>query len=211
MRGLPKLVVAIWMGLIVSIAGSLYVGSWDTVLVSSLTLILTILPIAFANRFEVKLPTRFAVAIIVFVFATMFLGEVEGFYERFWWWDVLLHGGSAVALGLFGFLCIFMLFEGDRFAAPPIALAILSFCFAVAVGAVWEIFEFTMDRYFGSNMQKSGLVDTMWDLVVDCAGGLIGSLSGYLYLLKRRGYGVFAGWFDAFIERNKSHFKKFQR
>jgi len=50
-----------------------------------------------------------------------------------------------VGFGLIGFLGIFMLFEGDRFKAPPVALAVLSFCFAVSIGAVWEIFEFSMD------------------------------------------------------------------
>jgi len=195
----------------ISIVGAIFVERWSTVFVSILTLILTILPILFSDRFEVKLPTRFAIAIIVFVYATMFLGEVEDFYNRFWWWDVVLHGGAAIAFGLTGFLIIFMLFEGGRFAAPPIVLAVLSFCFAVAIGAVWEIFEFSMDFFFGMNMQKSGLVDTMWDLIVDCVGGFIGASAGYLYLKKRHGTGIFLGWIEAFIEMNKTHFRKLKR
>jgi hypothetical protein len=31
-------------------------------------------------------------------------------------------------------------------------------------------------------MQKSGLVDTMWDLIADCIGAGIAGLYGYLYL-----------------------------
>lgn len=47
---------------------------------------------------------------------------------------------------------------------------------------MWEIFEFAMDSFFGLNLQKSGLVDTMWDLIVDTLGaGLIAWL-GYLWI-----------------------------
>ncbi|MDA7519631.1 hypothetical protein N8522_06545 [Akkermansiaceae bacterium] len=171
-------------------------------------LVMTALPIIFAERFEVKLPIRFAAAISIFAFATLFLGEVRDYYGRFWWWDVVLHTASAVGFGLIGFLGIFMLFEGDRFKAPPIALAILSFCFAVSIGAIWEIFEFAMDQIFGMNMQKSGLIDTMWDLIVDCIGAIIGSSAGFLYLEKRHGTGLLAGWIRSFIRLNKKLYSK---
>ncbi len=83
-----------------------------------------------------------------------------------------------------------MLFEGDRFAAPPIAIAFLSFCVAMAIGGIWEIFEFSMDQFFGMNMQKSGLVDTMWDLIVDALGTLFAAVTGFLYLKTPRDSGL---------------------
>jgi hypothetical protein len=52
----------------------------------------------------------------------------------------------------------------------------------LSIGALWEIFEFLMDSLFGLNMQKSGLIDTMWDLIVDALGALVISILGYLYL-----------------------------
>ena len=52
----------------------------------------------------------------------------------------------------------------------------------MAIGAVWEIFEFAMDGLFGLNMQKSGLVDTMWDLIVNMAGALVVSTAGAFYV-----------------------------
>ena len=47
-----------------------------------------------------------------------------------------------------------------------------------------------LDQFFGMNMQKSGLGDTMWDLMVDCLGALTGSLAGFFYLEKREGNGL---------------------
>lgn len=204
----PKIVLLIWLALVGSIFFSIYEQSWMTTFISAFTLVLTILPMVFRQRFEVKLPTRFAAAIAIFAFATLFLGEVRDYYGRFWWWDALLHAGSAVGFGLLGFLGVFMLFEGNRYTAPPWALAILSFCIAVSIGVIWEIFEFSMDQFFGMNMQKSGLVDTMWDLIVDCFGAALASLAGFLYLEKQGGNSLLAGWIDSFIRLNRKLYRK---
>jgi len=47
-----------------------------------------------------------------------------------------------------------------------------------SIGALWEVFEFGMDQIFGMNMQKSGLVDTMGDLIVDAIGAGLAAMSG---------------------------------
>ena len=87
------------------------------------------------------------------------------------------------------------------------AVAFFAFCFAVAMGATWEVFEFVMDQLFGFNMQKSGLMDTMSDLIVDVFGALIGSLAGYAYLKGRQAAGL-QRLIGEFIERNPRYFSK---
>ena len=39
-----------------------------------------------------------------------------------------------------------------------------------------------MDWFFGFNMQKSGLVDTMTDLAVNIVGGVVAASIGYAYV-----------------------------
>lgn len=181
-------------------------GNLPAVFVSLFALALTFLPGLLASGVHLRLPSSFLAAIALFVLATIYLGEVHSFYERFWWWDMVLHTGSAMGFGILGFLLVFMLFEGDRYAAPPWALGVLSFCVAVTVGALWEISEFAMDQAFGMNMQKSGLVDTMGDLIVDMIGAAVAGLAGAAYMRGRaRGLGPA---FDAFITANRSHFRK---
>src|SRR3546814_9429666 len=74
----------------------------------------------------------------------------------------------------------------------PSVLAVFAFCFSQAIGALWEIFEFTMDQVFGLTMQKpmlgdpSGLTDTMWDLIVNAIGALAISVAGWRYLSRAR-------------------------
>ena len=181
-------------------------GVWPAVFVTLAALALTVLPGLLAGRVGLRLPPSFLAAIGVFVLATLYLGEVQDFYNRFWWWDLALHFGSAMGFGILGFLLVFMLFQGDRYAAPPWALGVLSFCLAMTVGALWEIFEYAMDTLFGFNMMKSGLPDTMGDLMVDAVGAALAALAGVVYLLDRAGrLGV---PFDLFIETNRSRFRK---
>ncbi|WP_212523972.1 hypothetical protein [Actibacterium sp. MT2.3-13A] len=209
LRQQPTVVQVIWGVLALALIVALATARWSLAFVSVATLVLSLLPGIVVKRLDVRLPVSFLALITVFVFSTIFLGEVFDFYERYWWWDVLLHGGSAVAFGLIGLLFVLFLFEGDRYAAPPWALAMIAFTFAVSIGAVWEVFEFAMDQLFGLNMQKSGLTDTMWDLIVDMAGGLLGSVAGFLYL-KGREIGLSSRMLREFITGNRRFFRKFR-
>lgn len=209
LRDHPYVTWAIWMILIVSAVFAAATQHWEVVFVSVTALGFTILPALFVARFDIRLPMSFLAAISLFVFATLFLGEVFDFYERYWWWDVLLHGFSAMGFGLIGFLFVFFLFEGNKYAAPPVAVAFISFCFAVTIGTAWEIFEFAMDRSFGLNMQKSGLPDTMGDLIVNAFGAAIGATAGFLYL-KGREFGGLGGLIGEFLRLNRKFFRKYR-
>ena len=181
-------------------------GNLMAVFVAGSALVLTALPQLLASRVRLQLPNSFLAAIALFVLATIYLGEMHDFYNRFWWWDLVLHGGSAMGFGILGFLLIFMLFEGDRYAAPPWALGLLSFCAAMTVGALWEILEYAMDQLFGLNMQKSGLDDTMIDLMVNTLGAALAGFAGAAYM-KGRFMGL-GGAFDSFITANRTRFRK---
>ncbi len=208
LRQQPYVTWAIWLVLVGDAIFAAATQRWSVLFVVISALFLTLLPTIFVSRFQIRLPNSFLGAISIFVFCTLFLGEVYDFYERYWWWDILLHGGSAIGFGLIGFLFVFYLFEGDRYAAPPIAVAFVAFCFAVTIGTGWEIFEYAMDQFFGMNMQKSGLDDTMGDLIVDAIGASIGATVGFLFL-KGREVGGLSGMIDEFLHLNRESFRKF--
>lgn len=206
----PIVVQLIWAALAFELVVALFERRWALAFIAVATFVLSLLPVFFASRFGLKLPTSFFAAIVVFVFATIFLGEAFDFYDRYWWWDILLHSGSAMGFGLLGVIFMMMLFQGDRYAAPPWAIAFFGFCFAMTVGAVWEIFEFAMDQNFGLNMQKSGLVDTMWDLIVDALGASVGALAGFLYLKGQEVPGLGSA-IREFVRDNRHFFRKERR
>lgn len=193
--------------LALEIVTGLVEANWTPVFVAGLTLGLTFLPAIFARRFEIHVPVSFVSAIAIFTFATLFMGEIWDFYERFWWWDMALHGSSAIGFGLIGFLFIFLMFQGSRHEAPPLSVALIAFTFALSIGALWEIFEYLMDQTFDMTMQRSGLDDTMGDLLVDMAGAALGALVGYLYMIRRVG-GWFSRMIDDIIAQNRRLFRK---
>jgi hypothetical protein len=179
--------------------------NWALAFVALATFVLSVLPVLAARYAGLVVPRSFMAAIVFFIYCTLYLGEVLDFYNRFWWWDVLLHGGSAVGFGLMGFVAVFMMFQGNRFAAPHLAVAFFGMCFAMAMGTMWEILEFAADSLFGLNMQKSGLRDTMGDLCLDLIGAFFGSTAGYLYL-KGRDKGGLSGLIAEFVTRNPRFF-----
>ena len=175
----------------------------------------TLAPAVLGDRLPVDIPAEFQVLAVVFVFAALFLGEVRSWYVRIWWWDIALHTSSGLLLGLVGFLLVYVLNENERVDVHmrPRFVALFAFLFAVAVGALWEVFEFAMDRLFGANMQKpmfgdpSGLTDTMWDLIVDTLGAFAISALGWWYM--RRGERSFIeAWIRKFIARNPRLFNR---
>jgi hypothetical protein len=205
----PK-ILAIWALLLSAGFVALGLARWSLAFVSFATLALSLLPPLLAARWSLTLPVPVLVFTTLFFFASIFLGEAFDFYERLWWWDLALHGSSALGFGLTGFLFVFMLFEGDRFAAPPSAIAFITFCVAMTVGAIWEVFEYAMDTSFGLSMQKSGLDDTMGDLIVNALGGLLASLTGYVYLV-RNSAGMLGQGISQFIRLNQRLYLKYKQ
>ena len=164
-------------------------GRWLAAATTAGIVVVSALPLVLGRRFRVRLPPEMELLSVIFVYASLFLGEVHGYYERFWWWDALLHTGAGFLLGIFAFLLVHVLNEHERVAMHmrPGFVALFAFVFACGLGALWEIFEFAVDQTMGTNMQKSGLVDTMWDLIVNALGALAIALLGWRRLRRDRG------------------------
>lgn len=179
-------------------------GRWLTAVLTVAIVLVTLMPLVFERRYRVYIPAEFEALAVVFVYASLFLGEVHGYYVRYWWWDAVLHTGSGFLLGIFGFLLVYVLNERPDIDLHmrPRFVALFAFMFAVGMGALWEIFEFAMDQTFGMNMQKSGLVDTMGDLIVDTIGAAVIAILGWSYLRTAGRSSFLDRWISNFIEAN---------
>jgi len=173
--------------ILIAIIGSTYTGQWIMVLLSSGILIMSFIPDIITKKTTINIPEEFELLFIIFIFAAVILGELNGYYTKIWWWDLMLHSIAGFNLGLWGLTILFILYEEEKVQASPILIAMFTFCFAMAIGAVWEIFEFAGDQILGTNMLRSGLLDTMGDLIVDAIGALIASTLGYFYIKYNKG------------------------
>ena len=183
-----------------------YQAMMETLIILSITF----LPIVLNARFQVKIPHEFETLAILFICLSLFFGEVLDFYNRYWWWDIVLHTSSGFLLGITGFLLVYVLNEDEaiNLDLSPGFISLFAFMFAMGFGAIWEIFEFIMDEVFGLNMQKSGLQDTMWDLIVDAIGALIISVLGYHYLQTLDQDSFLERWINNFVSANPQFFLK---
>ena len=207
--------VAVTTIMAVDLAFILYEGQWMSafLIVTIMTVILA--PTLLGDRLPVKIPAELQALALLFTFAALFLGEIRDYYSRIWWWDIALHTSSGLLLGILGFLLVYVLNENRRIDLDmrPRFVALFAFLFAVAVGTIWEIFEFAMDRTFGTTMQKpmlhdpSGLTDTMWDMVVNVLGALTISVYGWWYM-KDPAQSFIERWIEKFIARNPGLFRR---
>lgn len=185
-------------------------GNWMHVFLVAAVMVATLAPEMLRDRLPVEIPSEVQIVATLFVFATLFLGEVRDYYERLWWWDQALHTTAGLMFGLLGFLIVYALNESRsaQLQMRPAFVALFAFMFALGIGNLWEIFEYAMDELFGLTMQKptpgdpSGLTDTMWDLIVNAVGAAAVSLVGWRYIRRSRRRHVDT-WVARLIRRNR--------
>ena len=144
------------------------------------------------RKFSFEMPNGMSIAYFIFLYCAIYLGEVRQFYYIIPHWDDILHCFSGAMLGAFGFTLVVILNDSKRVALDlsPYFICLFAFCFALSVGAIWEIYEFSLDWILGLNMQKhtysgkalvgnAALFDTMKDIIIDAAAAFVVSVVGY--------------------------------
>lgn len=187
--------------LLFAIFGAFVNERWLVFSTALIAFLITFLPMILEKKWGVKIPAEFEVMILLFIYGSLFFGEVRGFYARFWWWGILLNLVSALALGLIGLTILYVLYKDEKINASPVMIAVFTFCFALASGTAWEIFEFSVDKIFGFNLQSSAIEDTMTNLIVNAAGSLLVAIGGYFYI-KQGKKNIFSRIILSFIEKN---------
>lgn len=172
----------------ISIVFFLLDKDWSGALGAIFILGLMLLPSLLKNKYDLYLPTQLEFAIVVFVFLSLFLGSLQDWYEKFFFWDVILHLKSGFLLAVIGFLVIYTLNKGvsEQIHMSPGFIALFSVCFSLALSVVWEIYEYTVDSLFGFNMQRTGLPDTMKDLIFNTIGSITVAVSAFFAMRRTK-------------------------
>jgi len=142
-----------------------------------------LLPPIFRHANIMSLPSPFVIMIELAIFLHAY-GVLFGTYDFLVWWDTVTHFISSVTVALCVFYALLVISEFDkRLRIPAKWMPLLIFLMMMTFGAYWEVFEFFVDQFTGTNMQYSPW-DTIRDLTCDAAGALLVSLYAYLYMKK---------------------------
>lgn len=159
-----------------------------------LGLVVMSLPSILNRKWKIVVPNTIIILYYVFLYCAIYLGEVFDFYYRIPYWDTLLHAFSGAMLGALGFVLVDILNKDShvRVSLSPFFVSLFAFSFALAVGALWEVYEFSFDALLGLNMQKhttqegalllgnAALSDTMKDIIIDAVAALLVAILGYI-------------------------------
>ena len=134
--------------------------------------------LAWAVR-PVQLPRAYD-ACFVSALTLQALGEALGAYDAIRWFDSVVHFTLPFFLGPTLYIA---LARADVVPDPKdstetrhyVGIFIVTLALGIALGGLWEIWEWVSDHSFGSSLQL-GLDDTVGDLVADTAGSLCGAL-----------------------------------
>lgn len=157
-----------------------------------------LLPRAIERHLHFAIPDTIVLLYFAFIFMAIFLGEVLCFYYTIPLWDSVLHTASSAMLTILGAHIVDLLYKNNatRGHINPILLCLFAFCFALSVGALWEIYEFSFDNLLGLNMQKfrtesgealignAALFDTMKDIIIDTLAAAL--TTAIIYIKDRR-------------------------
>lgn len=165
-----------------------------------LGIIMMTIPSILNRRWSFDIPNNMHMLYFVFLYCAIYLGEVRSFYYIIPQWDTILHAFSGAMLGAFGFTLVSILNNAVQVKVElsPFFVALFAFCFALSIGALWEIYEYGMDALLSLNMQKfalengtlllghAALDDTMKDLIVDTLSAFVITVLGFFSLKKQK-------------------------
>lgn len=159
----------------------LYKGDYIFAFASATALLLSFGPMILNRSFKISLPWELNFAITFVLFLDVVLGEALKFYDLYPFWDKIMHLLGTAIIGILGFMSVFSFHYARKIRLSLPLICLFTVIFAMAVGTLWEIGEFTIDQTLGRNTQYS-LENTMWDLINNTFAGLVVGIGGVFYV-----------------------------
>lgn len=126
-----------------------------TIFLSLFTLFLLFLTDYIKKKLEI--PYKLQLLIYIFIIGTEVLGEIHNLYNKVWYYDDIMHTLSSFIVAA---LSIYILNKITKDNNKKLVV-VFSFILPMAVAAIWEITEFTIDNVFNKDMQKDTIVNNI--------------------------------------------------
>ncbi|WP_367272269.1 hypothetical protein [uncultured Dysosmobacter sp.] len=154
---------------IVALVRQMMLQNFEGAFFCVLTILLLYVPSWIQVKLHIELPPPLEITILCFIFAAEILGEVNAFYQLIPGWDTMLHTLNGFLAAAVGFSLVLLLNDDERltFDLSPFFLALVAFCFSMTIGVLWEFFEFSMDWFFHTDMQKDTVIHAIYTVALD--------------------------------------------
>lgn len=168
-RGMSILYITLTVLVLLVMLAQIYFRNFENVFTCVLTLLLFLIPTFVDRKLKITIPHTLEIIIVLFIFAAEILGEINAFYERFAWWDMMLHTMNGFLMAGIGFSLVDIFNQSDKFKIElsPVFVVIVAFCFSMTIGVLWEFFEFSMDYFTHTDMQKDYILNTIASVALD--------------------------------------------
>lgn len=148
-------------------------------------IILSFIPSILHKNFNITLPWILD-TLIAFALFLHIGGVVLNVYHTIPYYDSLTHFVSAILVAFLAFVSIYIL---DKYwkglHMNKYAMAFIVIIFTMAMGVIWEFFEWATDILF-QTQEQWGLQDTMKDLFIDTIAGIFIAIVGVNLIKKGR-------------------------
>jgi hypothetical protein len=176
--------------LLFTAVASAFKGDLNKTIVALLIQICIVLPFIinhFIRKRGIIIPAGIILTYEASFFATFYLGDLMGFYEKFKWWDKSLHFLSGIVLTIIGFYIIDVvnIVQKSTLITDSFFIVFFSVCFANTAGKLWEIAEFITDVIGATHKSQGSLEDTMIDMSLNMVSSLITAVIYYFYRRKK--------------------------
>ena len=154
--------------IVVIMVRSIFIGNYEGVFTCILTLLLLLIPSFLKGALRMSIPPLFESIIYLFIFSANILGELAHFYAHIPIWDTMLHTLNGFLFAAVGYSAVELLNRSSKkIKLSPLYLTLVAFCVSMTIGVLWEFFECGMDLFFGTDMQKDFIVDTIRSTKLD--------------------------------------------
>lgn len=168
-KGMFIVYVLLRVSVVLVMIAQFFNHNYENVFLCLLTLVLFMIPTFIETNYHIDIPDTLEIIMLLFIYSAEILGEISNYYQRFPIWDTMLHTMTGFLAAAIGFSLVDVLNRNDKikFDLSPFYMAFVAFCFSMTVAAVWEIFEFFMDNFFGKDMQKDTIIHTIRSVMLD--------------------------------------------
>ena len=134
---------------ILTMVRQFFLGNYGNIFLGILTLILFTIPVIVDRRLDVDIPNALQAVILI--------------------WDTILHTTNGFLMAAIGFCLIDFFNRSEKFSIQmsPLSVTLVAFCFSMTTAVIWEFFEFSMDWFFHTDMQKDWIIHDIYSVTLN--------------------------------------------